>query len=106
MIEVQRGNLLEAQADALVNTVNTKGVMGKGVALQFKRRYPRLRVYAEACKAEQVVVGQMFVTELPASLVWSPLHHQLSHQTALAWRISHQLCAGRTGRPHQGGSRT
>ena len=36
------GNLLEAQVDALVNTVNTVGVMGKGIALQFKRAYPEM----------------------------------------------------------------
>ncbi|CAM3711830.1 macro domain-containing protein [Deinococcus frigens] len=86
MIEVQRGNLLEAQADALVNTVNTKGVMGKGVALQFKRRYPEnYRVYAEACKTEQVVVGQMFVTELPASFEAGP-RYIINFPTKRHWR--------------------
>src|SRR5690242_1136913 len=40
MIFLTRGNLLEADAEALVNTVNTQGVMGKGIALQFKRAFP------------------------------------------------------------------
>lgn len=40
MMEFGSGNLLEAQVDALVNTVNTAGVMGKGLALQFKKAFP------------------------------------------------------------------
>ncbi len=41
MINFTEGNLLEADADALVNTVNTVGIMGKGVALMFKEAFPR-----------------------------------------------------------------
>lgn len=40
MIDFVHGDILQAETDALVNTVNTVGVMGKGVALQFKRRFP------------------------------------------------------------------
>jgi len=62
MIEPAGGNLLEAEADALVNTVNTEGVMGKGLALQFKRAFPEnFKAYAKACKAGEVQIGQMFV---------------------------------------------
>ena len=64
MITYTQGNLLEAQADALVNTVNTVGVMGKGIALMFKERFPlNMAVYAQACKQGDVTVGKMFVTE-------------------------------------------
>src|SRR5262249_6525941 len=64
MIELARGNLLESKAEALVNTVNTVGVMGKGIALMFKQAYPEnLRAYAAACKRKEVRVGRMFVTE-------------------------------------------
>jgi len=64
MIHYTQGNLLEARADALVNTVNTVGVMGKGIALMFKERFPHnFAVYAAACKAHEVKVGRMFVTE-------------------------------------------
>lgn len=64
MISYTQGNLLEARAEALVNTVNTVGVMGKGIALMFKERFARnFDLYAAACKAKQVKVGQMFVTE-------------------------------------------
>ena len=64
MIAYLRGNLLEDDAQALVNTVNTVGVMGKGIALQFKQRFPANFVaYAQACKLGQVQTGSMFVTE-------------------------------------------
>ncbi len=61
MLEIATGNLLTSDADALVNSVNTVGVMGKGLALQFKRAFPaNFKDYAAACKAEEVVVGQIF----------------------------------------------
>ncbi len=65
MIKITRGNLLEAPAEALVNTVNTVGVMGKGIALMFKERFDgNFRLYAAACKASQVQTGKMFVTQV------------------------------------------
>ena len=64
MIQFKQANLLESDADAIVNTVNTVGIMGKGIALQFKNQYPNnYKLYATACKAKEVVVGKMFVTE-------------------------------------------
>ncbi len=64
MITFHQGNLLEAPVEALVNTVNTVGVMGKGIALMFKEAFPsNFQVYEEACKRKEVRVGQMFVTE-------------------------------------------
>jgi O-acetyl-ADP-ribose deacetylase (regulator of RNase III) len=64
MIEIVYGNLLDADAEALVNAVNCVGVMGKGIALQFKRAYPDVFLrYQAACRAGQVVIGQMFVVE-------------------------------------------
>lgn len=64
MIQFKQANLLESDAQAIVNTVNTVGVMGKGIALQFKNQYPHnYKLYAAACKAKEVVVGKMFVTE-------------------------------------------
>lgn len=64
MIEFTKGNLLEASAEALVNTVNTVGVMGKGVALMFKDAFPEnFKAYQAACKANEIQVGRMFVTE-------------------------------------------
>ena len=64
MIRYTTGNLLESNADALVNTVNTVGVMGKGIALMFKEAYPdNYRAYRLACKRHEVIVGHMFVTQ-------------------------------------------
>lgn len=64
MIRYLQGNLLESHAEALVNTVNTVGVMGKGIALMFKERFSEnFRLYAEACKAHLVKTGEVFVTE-------------------------------------------
>jgi O-acetyl-ADP-ribose deacetylase (regulator of RNase III) len=58
------GNLLDADVDALVNTVNCEGVMGKGVALQFKQAYPEMfRAYEKAAKAGEVMPGRMHVFE-------------------------------------------
>lgn len=68
-IEFTSGNLLEADTDALVNTVNTVGVMGKGVALMFKEMFPEnFREYEAACRAKRVQVGHMFVTRRDAFL--------------------------------------
>lgn len=65
MIELTQGNLLTANAQALVNTVNTEGVMGKGIALQFRHAYPKVfKSYADACKSGQVQLGKMDVHDL------------------------------------------
>lgn len=62
MITETSGNILDSQAQAIVNTVNCVGVMGKGLALQFKRAYPdNFRAYAAACRAGQVNIGNMFI---------------------------------------------
>lgn len=62
MIEITRGNLLTAEVEALVNTVNCVGYMGKGIALQFKQAFPaNFKAYAAACAAEEVVPGRMLV---------------------------------------------
>jgi O-acetyl-ADP-ribose deacetylase (regulator of RNase III) len=64
MITFTSGNLLDSKAEALVNTVNTVGVMGKGIALMFKEAFDdNFKAYKAACKREDVRVGQMFVTE-------------------------------------------
>ena len=66
MLRLQHGNLLDADVDALVNTVNTVGVMGKGIALMFKEKFPEnYQAYAAACNRGEVQVGRMFVTEPP-----------------------------------------
>jgi O-acetyl-ADP-ribose deacetylase (regulator of RNase III) len=62
MIEIVRGNILVADAEAIVNTVNCVGFMGKGIALQFKQAHPdNFDAYRQACAAGTVRPGQMFV---------------------------------------------
>lgn len=62
MIELTRGDLLKADADALVNTVNTVGVMGKGIALQFRQAFPlNYEYYRRACQQGSVQLGRMLV---------------------------------------------
>ena len=65
MIQRTHGNLLDAPAQALVNTVNTVGIMGKGIALQFKKVYPQnFDAYRRACEAGEVEIGRMFTVDL------------------------------------------
>jgi O-acetyl-ADP-ribose deacetylase (regulator of RNase III) len=67
MINLTSGNLLLAPVEALVNTVNTEGVMGKGIAAQFRKAYPEMYSdYAAACKAGRVRLGQVSVYDLGA----------------------------------------
>ncbi|MBR4996610.1 MAG: macro domain-containing protein [Bacteroidaceae bacterium] len=64
MITYIKGDLLVDDAQALVNTVNTVGVMGKGIALQFKERYPEnYNIYCKACKSGTFTPGQLLITE-------------------------------------------
>ncbi len=64
MIEFATGDLLKADAECLVNTVNCAGIMGRGIALQFKKFFPEnFKTYADACKRQEVRPGRMFVFE-------------------------------------------
>ena len=64
MISFKTGDLLAEDAEALVNTVNCVGVMGRGIALQFKKAFPdHFRAYAAACKRGEIAPGRMFVFE-------------------------------------------
>lgn len=86
MIRFTKGNILEADVEALVNTVNTVGVMGKGVALMFKEAFPEnFRLYAAACERGEVVVGSVFVTEVPNRLTGGP-RWILNFPTKRHWR--------------------
>ena len=64
MIEFTTGDILRADAEALVNTVNCVGIMGRGVALQFKNEFPaNFKAYEAACARDEVRPGKMFVFE-------------------------------------------
>lgn len=66
MIEIKsKGNLLSENVEALTNTVNCVGIMGKGIALQFKQAYPEnFKEYKKACDKKEVAIGKMFVFKL------------------------------------------
>lgn len=67
MTTIKTGNMFSESAEALVNTVNCVGVMGRGVALQFKKRFPEnFKAYEKACARKEVVPGKMFVFETGA----------------------------------------
>src|ERR1035441_881611 len=64
MIEITRGDILTANAEALVNTVNCVGVMGRGIALQFRKAFPEnFKVYESACEREEVRPGRILIFE-------------------------------------------
>lgn len=86
MIHYQTGNLLESGAQALVNTVNTVGVMGKGIALQFKNLFPEnYRLYVKACEKKEVQIGKLFVTEEDALLAGKKII--INFPTKTSWRL-------------------
>lgn len=61
-VTIKRGDLLRQDVDAIVNTVNCVGVMGKGIALQFKQKWPQnAKAYEAACKRDEVRPGKMFI---------------------------------------------
>src|SRR3972149_10297232 len=96
MVKLLRGNLLNAEAEALVNTVNSVGHMGKGVALQFKKAFPEnFLYYQKACRAGEVRPGQMLVFETGSML--AP-RYVINFPTKRHWRGP-----SRYGGPEAGG---
>jgi len=84
MIELTQGNILKADAEALVNTVNCVGVMGKGIALQFKKAFPEnFRAYEAACRRKEVRPGRMFVFETGKTI---PPRYIMNFPTKRHWR--------------------
>lgn len=62
MLQYKTGDILKEDAEAIINTVNCVGIMGRGIALQFKKAYPEnFSVYATACEHKQVNPGKMFI---------------------------------------------
>lgn len=84
MIELRRGDILKAKADALVNTVNTVGVMGRGIALQFSKAFPEvLKAYEAACKRGDVRVGEVLSYDLNR---FEEPHYVINVPTKKHWR--------------------
>lgn len=101
MIRYTTGNLLDEPAEALVNTVNTVGVMGKGIALMFKERFPEnARLYERACADEQLTAGGIFATKSsdmygPKWIINFATKQHWRHPSKIAWIRSglRELCA-------------
>ncbi len=84
MIEYTSGDILKCEAEALVNTVNCVGVMGRGIAAQFKNAYPEnFKAYAAACRREEVRPGRMFVFEAGRLM---PPRYIINFPTKRHWR--------------------
>jgi len=84
MIEYKTGDILAEKADALVNTVNCVGVMGRGVALQFKRKFPEnFKAYAARCKHKKIQPGRVFVFETYETI---PPYYIINFPTKRHWR--------------------
>ena len=84
MFQLKTGDIFEENAEALVNSVNCVGVMGRGIALQFKNRFPEnFKSYAKACKRDEVKPGQMFVFE--TGQLTNP-HYIINFPTKRHWR--------------------
>ena len=90
MIESRRGDILSAEAEALVNTVNCVGVMGRGIALQFRKAFPEnFRFYETACERKEVKPGSMLVFEtgfltLPRYIINFPTKRHWKGKSKLA----------------------
>jgi len=101
-----QGNLLEARVEALVNTVNTVGVMGKGIALMFKEGFPNnFRAYEDACERKEVKIGRMFVTENrtldgPRWIINFPTKKHWRHPSKLEWIVEGLADLRRVVREH------
>lgn len=89
MIKLTRGNILQADAEALVNTVNCVGVMGKGIALQFRDAFPdNFDAYKRACFNHEVVLGRMFI--VPTARMMNP-KYIINFPTKRHWKMKSQF---------------
>ncbi len=93
MIEESSGDLFAASTDAVVNAVNCAGVMGKGLALAFKKRFPdNFAAYKRACDAGAVAIGKMFVVERADAPRWI-----INFPTKRHWRGASTLADVKSG---------
>ena len=89
MIHYEQGDIFESKAEAIVNPVNTVGVMGKGLALQFKRRYPRnFRAYAQICRERGITPAKPFLFDRAPQ---SHPRYIINLATKRHWRDASQL---------------
>ena len=89
MIEYKTGDILREDAEALVNAVNCVGVMGRGIALQFKRAFPEnFKAYATRCRRGEMQPGRVFVFETGRA---RPPRYIVNFPTKRHWRESSRI---------------
>lgn len=85
MIKYVEGNIFQSPSKVLVNTVNTQGVMGKGIALNFKKLYPEMFIlYQKFCDNKQLEIGKLWLYKTPNKWI-------LNFPTKKEWRKKSQL---------------
>jgi O-acetyl-ADP-ribose deacetylase (regulator of RNase III) len=83
-VTIKSGDLLKEETDAIVNTVNCVGVMGKGIALQFKQRWPQnFKAYEAACKRKEIKPGKLFIYDFGE---WGKPRFIINFPTKIHWR--------------------
>jgi O-acetyl-ADP-ribose deacetylase (regulator of RNase III) len=83
-IHIIQGDILEAETDAIVNTVNCKGIMGKGLALEVKKKYPEnFKKYQDVCESGSLRPGDIFVFEIGKLF---PPHYVFNFATKDHWK--------------------
>lgn len=89
MIEITTGDILAADAEALVNTVNCVGIMGRGIALQFRKAFPdNFKSYEKACERKELQPGRLFVFR--TGQLTNP-HYIINFPTKRHWKGKSQL---------------
>ncbi|MGF1688800.1 macro domain-containing protein [Photobacterium japonica] len=89
MISYVKGNILHDQSDAIINTVNTVGVMGKGLALQFKKAFPEnFKIYKAACDSNALTTGQMLTVSTHSI---SAPYYIINFPTKAHWKGKSQI---------------
>lgn len=89
MIEYIKGNILDSNCEALVNTVNCYGKMGKGIALLFKHKFPKMFLdYKRACDENKVKIGKMHVWKDSERLVINfPTKDHWRYPSKMEWIV-------------------
>lgn len=91
-IRTKKGDMFAEPVEALVNTVNCVGVMGKGVALEFKNRWPaNFRAYKSLCDAKDLKPGQMFVFDTKELFISEGPRYLINFPTKAHWRSKSKI---------------
>jgi O-acetyl-ADP-ribose deacetylase (regulator of RNase III) len=91
-VQFKSGDMFAEPVEALVNTVNCVGVMGKGVALEFKRRWPEnFKAYKRACEAKRLTPGRMLIFDTHQLFPGDGPRYLINFPTKAHWRAKSEL---------------